>query len=104
VSYVVASRTKDIGLRIALGAETRNVLGWAFLTGMRPVLIGLFCGLCGALVINRVMESALYGVAAIDPLSLSGVAVLLLATSALACYVPARRASRVDPTIAFRVE
>jgi hypothetical protein len=104
VGYVVASRTKDISLRIALGAGTRNVLGWAFLSGMRPVLIGLLCGLGGALLINRAMKSALYGVPVIDPLSLSAVAGLLLGTSALACYLPARRASRVDPTIALRTE
>src|SRR5262249_6389551 len=102
VSYSVACRTRDIGLRIALGAMRSDILRWVFSNGMRPVLIGLLTGLGGAIAIARALCSLLYGIPPPDPVSLGGVAVVLLLTSGLACYLPARRASQVDPMIALR--
>jgi predicted permease len=104
VSYVVAGRTNEIGLRMALGAEARNVLGMVLGQGMRPIFAGLVVGLAGATLLARFMESLLFEVSARDPLVFLGVSVLLIAVSLLACYIPARRAARVDPMRALRYE
>lgn len=102
VTYSVACRTRDIGLRIALGAMKGDVMRWVFSNGMRPVVIGLFAGLAGAVATARVLQSQLFGITPTDPVSLGGVALVLLLTSGLACYLPARRAARLDPMIALR--
>jgi putative ABC transport system permease protein len=102
VSYSVVCRTRDIGLRIALGAMRGDVMRWVFSTGMQPVLIGLLAGLGGAIAIAMALGSLLFGIAPTDPVSLGGVALVLLLTSGLACYLPARRAARLDPMIALR--
>jgi putative ABC transport system permease protein len=104
VSYSVASRTRDIGLRIALGALRTDVMRWVFAGGMRPVLIGLGAGLVGAIAIASTLRSLLFDVAPADPLSLGTVVLVLLLTSGLACYLPARRAAAMDPMIALRHE
>jgi putative ABC transport system permease protein len=104
VSYAVACRTRDIGLRIALGALRGDVMRWVFAIGFRPVLFGLSAGLIAAIVIGQTLRSLLYGIAPTDPVSLGVVALVLLLTAALACYLPARRAASLDATIALRHE
>jgi putative ABC transport system permease protein len=104
VSYAVACRTREIGLRIALGAMRGEVMRWVFAKGLPPVFIGLLFGTAGAVLIARTLRSLLFGVTPTDPLALAAVAVVLLSTSGLACYLPARRASRLDPMMALRHE
>ncbi len=104
LSYSVACRTRDIGLRIALGAARSDILRWVLSLGMQPVLAGLTAGLAAAVAIAHLLRSLLFGITPADPLSLGAVALLLLATSALACYLPARRAARLDPIRALRHE
>jgi putative ABC transport system permease protein len=102
VSYAVACSTRDLGLRIALGAARRDLARWVFAQGMRPVLAGMAVGLAGAIAAAAALRHLLFEVAPADPLALAGVSVVLLVTAALACYLPARRASRVDPVDALR--
>ena len=102
--YVVSQRTREIGIRMALGANMRDVLRMIVGQGMRLVLIGLALGLTGAFALTRVFASLLLGVGTTDPLTFIGVAVLLAAIALLACWIPARRATKVDPLIALRQE
>ena len=104
VSYVVVCRTRDIGLRIALGALKADVMRWVFAHGMRPVMIGLGAGLVGVVAIARILRNLLFEIAPTDPLSLGTVLLVLLLTSGFACYLPARRAAAMDPMIALRHE
>ena len=104
VSYAVACRTREIGLRVALGATRENILGWVLLSGMRPVLVGTVAGVCGAITAASLVRGLLYGVTPFDPYSVVAVIVLLLVCSGLACYLPARRAARLDPMAALRCE
>jgi putative ABC transport system permease protein len=102
VSYAVACSTRDLGVRIALGAVRRDVMRWVFAQGMRPVLVGMVVGLAGAIVAASALRHVLFDVAPTDPAALIGVASVLLLTAGLACFLPARRASRVDPVIALK--
>jgi putative ABC transport system permease protein len=104
MSYSVAQRTNEIGIRMALGAQTRDVLSLVVKQGFKLVLIGLVIGLVGAFALMRVISSLLFGVTTKDPLTFAAVAGLLAVVALLACYLPARRASRVDPMVALRYE
>jgi len=102
--YVVSQRTREIGIRMALGANMRDVLRMIVSQGMRMVIIGLALGLTGAFALTRLFASLLLGVGTTDPLTFVGVALLLAAIALLACWIPARRATKVDPLIALRQE
>jgi putative ABC transport system permease protein len=104
MSYSVAQRTNEIGIRMALGAQTRDVLRLIVSQGFKLVLLGLTIGLAGAFAVTRVISSLLFGVTTKDPLTFVAVAVLLAFVALLACYIPARRAARVDPMEALRYE
>src|SRR5208282_3839780 len=104
ISYVVGQRSHEIGIRMALGAERANVFRMVLGQAGKMVLFGIGIGLAAALALTRLMASMLFGVRPSDPLTLAAVSLLLAAVSLLACYVPARRATRVDPVIALRYE
>ena len=104
MAYTVAQRTQEIGLRVALGATTRNVLTMVLSQGLKMTVIGLATGLTGAFFLTRVMASLLFEVSPTDPLTFVLVGIGLTAIGLLACFVPARRAARVDPMVALRYE
>ena len=104
LSYSMGRRTQEIGLRVALGASGRNILGMTIGQGMRPVLLGIALGAIGAFWLSRYMMTLLFGIEPSDLLTYFAVAILLLATALLACYFPGRRAMRIDPAVALRIE
>jgi predicted permease len=104
MAYSVSRRTREIGVRIALGAATGDVLRMIVGQGLRPIFIGVAIGIAGALALTRTVESLLFGVTATDPLTFGGVTLLLVGAALLACYVPARRVTKVDPVVALRYE
>jgi ABC-type antimicrobial peptide transport system permease subunit len=104
ISYSVSQRTREIGIRMSLGARRRDVLRMVIAQGFKLMLIGLAIGIAGALGLTRFLSSLLYSVKPSDPLTFIGVSVLLAAVALLACYIPARRAVRVDPMVALKYE
>ncbi len=104
MAYSVNRRTREIGVRVALGAASGDVLKMILSQGLRTIFIGVVIGIAGALVLTRTIESLLFGVTATDPLTFGGVTLLLVGAGLLACYIPARRATRVDPLVALRYE
>ena len=104
ISYTVSERTHEIGIRLALGAQKRDILGMIVRQGLRLAVAGAAVGLIGALMVSRLMTGLLYGVKPTDPLTFAAVAVLLVGVALLGCYVPARRAMRIDPMVALRYE
>jgi putative ABC transport system permease protein len=104
MSYLVAQRTHEIGLRMALGAERGRVIAHVLREGMTSALTGVAIGLIGAYVVGRTMQGMWFGVGAIDPIAFATVAAILLASALLACLIPARRAATIDPLTALRQE
>jgi ABC-type antimicrobial peptide transport system permease subunit len=104
MSYAVTRRIHELGIRAALGASRQQIVGLILRQGMRPAAIGMAAGLIAALALTRFMAALLYGVRPADPLTLAAVTLLLGAIALLACYIPARRATAVDPLVALRCE
>jgi putative ABC transport system permease protein len=104
MAYTVNQRTHEIGIRTALGAHRRDVLRLIMRDGAKIALFGIASGIAGALALTRLMASLLFDVKPTDPATFAGVAILLALVALAACYIPARRAMRVDPMVALRYE
>ena len=104
ISFAVSQRTREIGIRMALGGHPRDVLRLILGEGLKLVLAGVVLGLLAALAMTRLLSTLIYGVSATDPFIFLSVVALLVAVALAACFVPARRAMRVDPIVALRYE
>ena len=101
-AYIVAQRTREFGVRMALGARGRDVMKLVIRDGMWLVLIGVVIGMAASLAVSRLLKSFLFGLSAADPMTFGIIPLLLAVVAALACYIPARRAAKVDPLVALR--
>jgi putative ABC transport system permease protein len=104
ISYLVSQRTREIGIRMAIGAERGDILRSVVKQGVYLASIGAGVGLAASLVLTRAMRGLFYGVGVIDPLVMAGMALAIIMLAVVASYIPARKASRIDPTIALRYE
>jgi putative ABC transport system permease protein len=104
VAYAVNQRTRELGIRMALGAQRRDVLLLVIGQGMRPALMGLILGVAGAFGLTRFLAAQLFEIKPTDPATFTAVSLALVAVAFLACWLPARRAARVDPMVALRQE
>ena len=104
MAYSVTQRTREIGIRLALGASTANILSWLLRQGMRLTFIGVAVGLIGAFALTRLLRGLLFGIAPTDAATYIVLTLLLAIVALLACYIPARRATKVDPLVALRYE
>jgi putative ABC transport system permease protein len=104
VSYAVAQRTREIGVRMALGARSGDVLRLVMGQGMKLALAGVALGLVASVALTRTIKSLLFGVSTIDPVTFAALPLLVMLIGMLACWIPARRATRVDPLIALKYE
>jgi ABC-type antimicrobial peptide transport system permease subunit len=104
LSFFVSKRTREIGIRMALGAQRRDVLLLVIKEGAKFSFVGVLLGVTGAFVVTRLLASQLYGVSTTDPITYAAVALVMTAVTLLACYIPARRAMRIDPLVALRYE
>jgi putative ABC transport system permease protein len=104
MAYAVVQRAQEIGIRIALGAQTGDVLKMVLRQGLKLTTLGLAIGLAAAYALTRYMQSLLFGVKATDPSTFAAIALLLIAVALMACWIPAKRATKVDPMVALRCE
>jgi putative ABC transport system permease protein len=104
ISYVVAQRTRELGIRLALGAHRRDILRLVLRQGMKLTLVGVAIGLALSLALSRFISTQLFGVSAYDPLTFTAITLLLLCVALIASYRPARRATKVYPLIALKYE